>query len=443
MNKKIRDLVEEHRRKKWTEHLEKCDLRSGVKRLWNTIKTLSGNVKKTGSQAITFEKPVYDPEEIANKFNQQYTPPIRKKVVQETRQTLRNLKTSSTERAVITTMEGERVFQSTKPSKALGPDELSPLMLKHLGPKAHSYIARMFQTSLNTGVIPSIWKMARIIPLLKPGKPDDTGKSYRPVSLLSPPVKALETLHLPTLTEHLPMADHQHGFRKGRSTTTALYEIDYHITRGLNRRKPVDRTVLVAFVFSSVDRTVLRTSEPLLIRSISTNYWTSYLPQRSQSTPSAGSATTYEDARRMWSLETPSPLFAKWEQVYPKEVCCHSACSSPTCLDCQHHLTASNSHRTRTTARHTRQCLLFPRFVRSWTATWIPCMSGLRSMIWNTLLASPRQQSSPLSERKWACHCRLKSDRIQYRPRRTRRYWESPWTVFTHSTPTPTTLSTN
>ena len=42
------------------------------------------------------------------------------------------------------------------------------------------------------------------------------------------------------------MADHQHGFRKGRSTTTALYEIHCHITRGLKKRKLVDRTVLVA-----------------------------------------------------------------------------------------------------------------------------------------------------------------------------------------------------
>ena len=42
------------------------------------------------------------------------------------------------------------------------------------------------------------------------------------------------------------MADHQHGLRKGRSTTTSLYEIDCHITRGLKKRKPVDRTVLVA-----------------------------------------------------------------------------------------------------------------------------------------------------------------------------------------------------
>ena len=101
----------------------------------------------------------------------------------------------------------------------------------------------------------------------------------------------------------------------------------------------------------------------------------------------------------MWSLETLSPLFRKWEQVYRKEVCCHPSCSTPTCLDCQHHLTASNSHRTRTTARHTRQGLLFPRFVRGWRATWLPCMSGLRSMIWNSLLASPRQQFTPPSVR--------------------------------------------
>ena len=165
-------------------------------------------------------------------------------------------KTSSTERALITAMEVERVVQSTEPSKALGPGELSPLMLKHLGPKAHSNIAGMFQTSLNTGLIPSIWKTARIIPLLKSAKSDDTGKSYRPVSLLSPLAKALETLLFPTLTEHLPVADHQHGFRKGRSTTTALYEIDCHITRGLNKRKPDDRTVFVALDLRAIFDTV-------------------------------------------------------------------------------------------------------------------------------------------------------------------------------------------
>ena len=119
--------------------------------------------------------------------------------------------------------------------------------LHSTSPGEHFKVFNFFQTWTRfEWVIPSIWKTARIIPFLKPGKPDDTGKSYRPVSLLSPLVKALETLLLPTLTEHLPVVAHQHGFRKARSTTTALYEIDCHITRGLNKRKSIDRTVLVA-----------------------------------------------------------------------------------------------------------------------------------------------------------------------------------------------------
>ena len=173
MNKKIRDLVEEHRREKWTEHLEKCDLRNGVKRLWNTIKTLSGIVKKTGSEAITFEKPVYDPKEISNKFNQQYTPPIRKSragnssdapeledQLHGTRYDYHNGGRESTSK--------HKTFQGPRSGWTITADAETP------GIEAPSYIAGMFQTSLNKGVIPSIWKTARIIPLLKPGKPDNT-----------------------------------------------------------------------------------------------------------------------------------------------------------------------------------------------------------------------------------------------------------------------------
>lgn len=34
-----------------------------------------------------------------------------------------------------------------------------------------------------------------------------------------------ETLTIPTLTEHIVQADHQHDFRKQRSTTTSLQSI--------------------------------------------------------------------------------------------------------------------------------------------------------------------------------------------------------------------------
>ena len=103
----------------------------------------------------------------------------------------------------------------------------------------------MFTRSIKHSVIPGIWKCFRVIPLLKPGNPADQAKSYRPVSLLSPLIKLLETSMLPFILESFSHAEHQHGFRKGHSTTTALCKIDDHIRTDLNRRKPAHRTIMV------------------------------------------------------------------------------------------------------------------------------------------------------------------------------------------------------
>ncbi len=134
-------------------------------------------------------------------------------------------------------------------------------MLKNIGPNAINYLTNIFNRCLEESVIPNIWKTGKIIPLLKPGKPADKGPSYRPVSLLSPAIKILEALLLPAVAEAVQLADHQHGFRKGRSTGTALQSILDHINSGLNRKKPVHRTVCVAIdlsrAFDTVDHTIL------------------------------------------------------------------------------------------------------------------------------------------------------------------------------------------
>ena len=90
-----------------------------------------------------------------------------------------------------------------------------------------------------------MWKNSIIIPLLKPGKDPAESKSYRPVSLLCPAAKILERLILPELTEHLPIPNFQHGFRKNHSTVSALNDLNQDITRGFNQKKPADRTVLL------------------------------------------------------------------------------------------------------------------------------------------------------------------------------------------------------
>ncbi|MCP3664642.1 MAG: hypothetical protein GY696_19490, partial [Gammaproteobacteria bacterium] len=110
-------------------------------------------------------------------------------------------------------------IKRAKNSKAIGPDGLSPIMLKHC-------------LILRTAKTPGKWKTAKIITLLKPSKPANKGSSYRPVSILSPPAKILEAFLLPFLTEAIDLADQQHGFRKGRLTLTALQTIKDHFDKG-------------------------------------------------------------------------------------------------------------------------------------------------------------------------------------------------------------------
>ena len=80
-------------------------------------------------------------------------------------------------------------------SRAAGPDGLTILHLKHLGPIGTAYLTNLFNLSYNHANIPSIWKTASIIPLLKPGKPAGLSTSYRPISLLCPVVNVLERLY--------------------------------------------------------------------------------------------------------------------------------------------------------------------------------------------------------------------------------------------------------
>ena len=132
----------------------------------------------------------------------------------------------------------EMAICNVKNSNAIGPDGISPVMMKHVSPHGRRFLANLYTHVINMAVIPSIWKTGRIIPLHKPGKPKDKGKGYRPISLLLPPAKILEACILPLLTESVKLASHQHGYRQGRSTCTALQHIKDRITSGLNKRSP-------------------------------------------------------------------------------------------------------------------------------------------------------------------------------------------------------------
>lgn len=266
LSKEIQQQVNDHVRKKWRDHLHNCSFKPGAKNLWHTIKKLSNHQSQKGQIVISFNgKPTPDSKKCASEFNRQFTPHPAEldKTIRNTMRNIHNLKT--VEPTQFSTDEVFEVIMSTSNSKALGPDNLSPIMLKHIGPKCVKYITTLFNLCMEKLIIPDIWKVSKVIPLLKPGKPADSSKSYRPISLLSPVIKLFEALILSLLKENLELADHQHGFRKNRSTTTALHHITDFIQNGLNERRPNKRTILVALDLSRAFDTV---SHSILLKDI-------------------------------------------------------------------------------------------------------------------------------------------------------------------------------
>jgi hypothetical protein len=128
---------------------------------------------------------------------------------------------------------------------AAGPDGLTEIHYKHLGPRGIQYLTVLFNLSTQRAELPAIWKAAVIIPILKPGKCADQGSSYRPILLLCPAVKLLERLLKPFIQVEYPKCRSQHGYAPFHSTTTALLPIATQVAIGFNDQKPARHSAMV------------------------------------------------------------------------------------------------------------------------------------------------------------------------------------------------------
>ncbi len=109
-----------------------------------------------------------------------------------------------------------------------GHDHISNWVLKHIGVKALKVLLRLFNYCWTRGDIPTSWRMANIIPILKRGKNKSDPKSYRPISILSCLSRLLERLvynRLYALTElDFKLSETQADSRHAQRQT-----LDHHI----------------------------------------------------------------------------------------------------------------------------------------------------------------------------------------------------------------------
>lgn len=130
---------------------------------------------------------------------------------------------------LFTEAELTKAVLSMQNNKAPGSDGLPAELLKAVT-KSHSHLLlNVYNSCLEEGMFPDIWKVARLV-LLNKGKELTEGPtSYRPLCMLDVAGKILEKLIKSRLTEAIKKSgdlhERQFGFRKGKSTIGAILEI--------------------------------------------------------------------------------------------------------------------------------------------------------------------------------------------------------------------------
>ena len=140
-----------------------------------------------------------------------------------------------------------KLLKGLKTFKATGPDSIPAFILKAAADQLAPILTILYQTSLNSGEVPSDWKDAWIVPVFKKGDKHKLA-NYRPVSLTSITCKLLEHIVHSNVMAHFDrhniLKDNQYGFRKKRSCETQLIVTVQEIASRLSRGDQVDIILL-------------------------------------------------------------------------------------------------------------------------------------------------------------------------------------------------------
>ena len=77
---------------------------------------------------------------------------------------------------------------------ACGPNDIHYQLLKHLPESALQILLELMNDIWETGDLPSIWKLANVIHIPKPGKDHSEPSNYRPISITSCVCKTMERI---------------------------------------------------------------------------------------------------------------------------------------------------------------------------------------------------------------------------------------------------------
>ena len=182
----------------------------------------------------------------------------------------------------------QRILHSLKVNKAAGLDKIPARLLKDAEMELAPSITYLVNKSISDGIVPDLWKVARVTPL---HKSDDKlqVENYRPISVLPVLSKVVERVVHSQLNAHLHQLDflyqHQYGFRRGHSTEQAITQLNNWVLESMDEGKVTGLLFIdISKAFDSLNHKVLlRKLEHLGLSERSLRWFRSYLADRQQS----------------------------------------------------------------------------------------------------------------------------------------------------------------
>jgi hypothetical protein len=149
------------------------------------------------------------------------------------------------------TVQGvQKLLANLDPTKSMGPDDISPRVLKESSNELAPVLTYIFNQSLSSGELPDDWLLANIFALHKKGS-RHLSENYRPISLTSICSKVIEHIVHSSISRFLEenntLTPRQHGFRSHHSCETQLILAIDDWAKALDSRT---RTDIAIFDFS-------------------------------------------------------------------------------------------------------------------------------------------------------------------------------------------------